>query len=249
MHEAQTNATANAIPFSPTDLVNAALIIVQHKLNEQNLTLRLHMAAHIPDQLQGNPRVLMDSLLDFLLPAIHEYHDCELHLTVHAISYIDKGTAVDVRAELRPDCNDLICQPAPAASVSGNILIVDDNPVHQVIAQGLLQDLGFSVTLANHGQEAIGCWLEQTFDMILMDCEMPVLDGYATTRIIREQESRDYSRIPVIALSAHGLNELRQKTVNAGMNDYIVKPLTREKLQAVIAHYLHVTDLRHDKSA
>lgn len=107
------------------------------------------------------------------------------------------------------------------------ILLVDDSAVHRKIALGILHRVGLQADVAADGREAIACLARATYDLVLMDCEMPVMDGYATTRLIRDPASpvRDHS-IPVIALTAHTSEADRCACFAAGMDDFVPKPLT-----------------------
>jgi signal transduction histidine kinase/DNA-binding response OmpR family regulator/HPt (histidine-containing phosphotransfer) domain-containing protein len=117
-----------------------------------------------------------------------------------------------------------------------NLLMAEDNTTNQIVAQMMIEQLGHSVKIANNGQEAIklaGC---ERFDLILMDCQMPVLDGYETTRIIRSGQATGVSpRIPIIALTAYAMPGDRAKVIDAGMDDYISKPFEAENLNAALA--------------
>jgi two-component system, sensor histidine kinase and response regulator len=118
------------------------------------------------------------------------------------------------------------------------ILLVEDNPVNQRVAQRLLQKLAADVTIANHGAEALERLAESTFDAVLMDCQMPVMDGFEATRLIRQST---HARIPIIALTAGAFQEDRDRCL-AEMDDYIVKPTTLERLADAVAHSLRASD-------
>ena len=131
---------------------------------------------------------------------------------------------------------DVPIAPAPVAidtPSSARILVVEDNHVNQLVALGQLQRLGHQPVLATSGVEALEALRETAFDLILMDVQMPEMDGYEATRRIRQMEGRA-SRVPVIAITAHALPGEREKCVAAGMNDYLAKPVSLEQLGAVI---------------
>jgi len=100
------------------------------------------------------------------------------------------------------------------------ILVVEDNIVNQEVAMGMLEMLGFRVNVADNGQEGINELQAENYDLVLMDCQMPVLDGYAATRQIRQMES-DLKSIPIIALTANAMTGDAEKCLNAGMDDYL----------------------------
>jgi len=129
---------------------------------------------------------------------------------------------------------------AGAATRSGHeprgvrVLVAEDNMINQVVAVSLLAHLGCTVDVAADGVEAVRRWSEGAFDLILMDCQMPEMDGYEATRRIRAAEAGE-GRIPIIALTANAMREDRDACLEAGMDDHIAKPVTEESLLAAIA--------------
>jgi two-component system sensor histidine kinase/response regulator len=119
---------------------------------------------------------------------------------------------------------------------SRHILLAEDNPVNQKVACRILEKFGYRVEVAADGQAAYAAWETGRFDLILMDCQMPVMDGYETTRRIRAQESG--SRIPIIALTAHAMKGADNECIAAGMDDYLSKPIDRDQLHAALARWL-----------
>ncbi|SDS48998.1 Signal transduction histidine kinase [Halopseudomonas xinjiangensis] len=120
------------------------------------------------------------------------------------------------------------------------ILLVEDNMVNQMVAKGMLSRLGYRVAVAEHGEAALDRLQEEDFELVLMDCNMPVMDGYETSRRMRA-DSR-WRNIPVVALTANALHEDRQRCEEAGMNDYLAKPFKREDLQALLEKWLGHTE-------
>jgi CheY-like chemotaxis protein/HPt (histidine-containing phosphotransfer) domain-containing protein len=119
------------------------------------------------------------------------------------------------------------------------VLLVEDNKVNQMVAQKMLEGLGCEVRLAANGREALEIWLSQRFDLILMDCQMPLMDGYtATSELRRHEESTGATRVPVVALTANALEGDRERCLAAGMDDYLSKPFRRETLGTVLARWL-----------
>jgi len=117
--------------------------------------------------------------------------------------------------------------PLKSKSAAGpQILVVEDNPDSQKLLEILLSEGGYSVTLAANGEEALQAMTRCSFDLTLMDCQMPILDGFATTRRIRE----DGGTMPIIALTAFGRTEEFQKCIDAGMDDCLTKPFRQRKL-------------------
>ena len=117
------------------------------------------------------------------------------------------------------------------------ILVVDDNVVNVTVVVHMLQKLGCAADVASNGLKALAMHAERRYDMVLMDCQMPELDGYeATTRIRRREASNE--RIPVIALTAHALQGEREKCFAAGMDDYLSKPIRPAALEAMLTQWI-----------
>jgi PAS domain S-box-containing protein len=121
-----------------------------------------------------------------------------------------------------------------------NILLAEDNAVNQTLAVRMLQKLGHSVVIACNGREALAKLEEQSFDLALMDVQMPEMDGLAATAAIRERESNGSTRLPIIALTAHAMSGDRQLCLEAGMDDYVPKPIDFKHLRQAIARIVHV---------
>ena len=120
------------------------------------------------------------------------------------------------------------------------ILLAEDNVVNQKVAARVLEREGFVVDVAHDGRQAVEAWRRGTYDLILMDCQMPQLDGYEATREIRreERESGGASRVPIIALTAHAMKGAAEDCRRAGMDDYLTKPLDREQLKRCLSQHL-----------
>jgi CheY-like chemotaxis protein len=120
------------------------------------------------------------------------------------------------------------------------VLLVEDNPVNQRVAQRLLQRLAAEVTIANNGEEALDRLAEGSFDAVLMDCQMPVMDGFTATARIRkaEQHSGLGKRLPIIALTANVRSEDRERCLAAGMDAHLGKPIVPSQLADCLGRYL-----------
>ena len=135
----------------------------------------------------------------------------------------------------------LVLTPPPAGDDRRpRILLAEDNVVNQKVAARVLEREGFVVDVAEDGRQAVDAWRRGTYDLILMDCQMPQLDGYEATREIRreERETGAVSRIPIIALTAHAMKGAADDCRRAGMDDYLTKPLDREQLKRCLAQHL-----------
>jgi signal transduction histidine kinase/CheY-like chemotaxis protein/HPt (histidine-containing phosphotransfer) domain-containing protein len=117
------------------------------------------------------------------------------------------------------------------------ILLAEDNLVNQKVARGTLERMGYKVDIVNNGAEAVGAWETGRYHLILMDCQMPVMDGYQATEEIRRRESRA-RRIVIIALTADAMKGAEQRCREAGMDDYLTKPLDRARLGEAIERHL-----------
>jgi signal transduction histidine kinase/ligand-binding sensor domain-containing protein/CheY-like chemotaxis protein len=131
--------------------------------------------------------------------------------------------------------------PVPTSGVRRpRILLAEDNVVNQKVASRVLEKEGFVVDIAADGRQAVEAWRRGTYDLILMDCQMPQLDGYEATREIRreERDTRSVRRIPIIALTAHAMKGAADDCRRAGMDDYLTKPLDREQLRRCLKEHL-----------
>jgi signal transduction histidine kinase/ligand-binding sensor domain-containing protein/CheY-like chemotaxis protein/HPt (histidine-containing phosphotransfer) domain-containing protein len=126
------------------------------------------------------------------------------------------------------------------------LLLAEDNAINQKVARGVLKKIGFDVDVVNNGAEAIAAWESGRYRLILMDCQMPVMDGYEAAREIRRREAGK-GRIPIIALTADAMKGTEQECREAGMDDYLTKPIDRVRLDEVIQR--HITHLTADSLA
>jgi CheY-like chemotaxis protein/HPt (histidine-containing phosphotransfer) domain-containing protein len=144
----------------------------------------------------------------------------------------------------------------------GRILLAEDNPVNQEVALGMLEALGCHADLASNGREVLEALEQKTYDLILMDCQMPEMDGFEATKHIREMEARNkgqqgsaltvrssnfaprisnfgqFSHLPIIAVTAHAITGDRERCITAGMDDYLSKPFVQDQLQAVLLRWM-----------
>jgi two-component system, sensor histidine kinase and response regulator len=129
--------------------------------------------------------------------------------------------------------------PVSSVRLRGRVLLVEDNVVNQLVAREMLSGLGCRVEVAGNGREALEALAASRFDAVLMDCQMPEMDGYQATRAIRESEHATVSaRLPIIALTANALDGDRDRCMEAGMDDYLAKPFKRDQLARVLTRYL-----------
>ncbi len=149
----------------------------------------------------------------------------------------------------RPARNKLIAadNKSPAAL---HILVAEDNQTNQEVITGMLEHIGCTATLVANGQEAVDAVAEKSYDLVLMDCQMPVLDGYQATAEIRRRENKEGRgyHIPIIALTANALEGDREKCLAAGMDDYIRKPFRQDDIHEILTHWSHEQQLLSHKN-
>lgn len=127
-----------------------------------------------------------------------------------------------------------------AAPLRRRILVVEDNAVNQEVTKEMLLMMGCRVEMANHGGDAVEAVGAQAYDLVLMDCQMPVMDGFEATAVIRRGEDRDRLkiRLPIIALTADAVEGDRERCLAAGMDDYLAKPFTQAELRSMLEKWL-----------
>src|SRR5262245_52096444 len=133
----------------------------------------------------------------------------------------------------------LLQDAAPA--VEGRILVAEDNPVNHEVALAMLESFGCRVDVVVTGHEAVEAVSRAAYDLILMDCQMPGMDGYAATRLIRRNERKGARRIPIVALTAHASHGDSATCFAAGMDDYLSKPYTQQDLRAIVQRWLSMS--------
>ncbi len=127
------------------------------------------------------------------------------------------------------------------------VLLVEDNAINVVVAKGLIQMFGPTVEVAENGQEALDMLTKQRFDLVFMDCQMPVMDGYECTRHIRDPQSSVLNhKIPVVALTANAMRGDKEACLAAGMDDYIAKPVEADMIQLTLKKWLSGDALQSD---
>ena len=124
-----------------------------------------------------------------------------------------------------------------ALMLNKHVLVVEDNDINAQVTEQMLKKLGFNATVVSDGEQALAHW-QQGFDLILMDCNMPRMDGYQATREIRKLERDGQSHIPIVALTANAMQEEREKCLSSGMDDYLAKPIRLHQLEAALKRNL-----------
>lgn len=134
-----------------------------------------------------------------------------------------------MESRIRSDVSD----PVSVSSAATRLLIVEDNPINQKLAERALLRLGFQADVTNDGREAVEAVKQTRYALILMDCMMPEMDGYAATRAIRALGG-EASSVPIVAFTADKTAGTRERCLEAGMNDYLNKPLNLDLLRDAI---------------
>ncbi len=167
-------------------------------------------------------------------------------MSVQSQPGLGSNFVLTIRAETCAEPAALAALPAPSTVLPNltftacRVLLVEDNEVNQIVAQAALERLGCQVDLANGGAKGVQAVTQQTYDLVLMDCQMPDVDGYEATRQIRQWERAQDSvrRLPIAALTAHALAGDREKCEAAGMDDYLSKPMSTSALEQVLLRWL-----------
>ncbi|OWV76603.1 hybrid sensor histidine kinase/response regulator [Rhizobium sp. R339] len=145
-------------------------------------------------------------------------------------------------ARLQAEAAVPVPQPAPApqkrAADFVDVLVAEDNEVNQIVFTQILQSTGLTFLVVNNGQEAVAAWESHTPRIIMMDVSMPVMNGHEATRTIREREKGQGHRVPIIGVTAHALESDRELCLDAGMDDYMSKPISPELLEEKIRQWL-----------
>jgi len=170
----------------------------------------------------------------------------QLHSSLASLMATQPGTATGPAGTASTRLPAIVQQPREKSRI-GRVLLVEDNPVNQELAHAMLIELGVQVVSAWSGEEALVKLAADRFEVVLMDCQMPKLDGYATTRRLRDWERRTgKERTPVIALTANALNGDAARCFDAGMDRYLSKPYTIEQLHRILESCVPDADPKTD---
>ncbi|HEX5718482.1 MAG TPA: ATP-binding protein, partial [Thermoanaerobaculia bacterium] len=151
-----------------------------------------------------------------------------------------RGSTFWIRVPLAPGAPPEKAKSAAHRPANARILTVEDNPINQVVITEHLKHLGYRVTAVGNGLEALEALAIEDYDLVLMDCQMPHLDGYEATERIRRLPGRT-GQVPIVALTAHAIKEELDRCLAVGMNDYITKPFRGEELQGKLERWLGVS--------
>jgi two-component system, sensor histidine kinase len=159
-------------------------------------------------------------------------------------SKLGEGSTFSFTLELSPAVSQNVATvkgsvvELPAREKPWRVLVGEDNQVNQIIISKMLEKIGVRCEVAGNGKEVIAALQSRSYDLVLMDCHMPEMDGYDATAFIRESKSIPDNRIPIIAMTANAMQGDREKTIAAGMDDYLSKPVDVKKLRETLAKWL-----------
>ncbi len=215
----------------PVDLILSDILMPQmdgcefsHRLRQMELTKNTKLVALTSDQLPGIAERINDAGFDaFVAKPVFRKDLYEILQVIFSSSRKEHRKAITLQM-----VHELINKEISA-------LLVEDNPLNQKLMSIMLKQMGCTHEIANNGKEAVDMLRIKTYDIILMDVQMPVMDGYEATRIIREEMK---ITTPVIALTAHVFKEEIQKCKDIGMNDYVPKPFEAKKLRETIQRWV-----------
>ncbi len=142
------------------------------------------------------------------------------------------------------EASPVVDVPAKPQALAWKLLLVEDNPVNQRVALAVLGKLGYQADLAANGAEAVTATAARPYDLVLMDCQMPVMDGFEATRRIREAQA-GARRVPIVAMTANAMQGDRERCLQAGMDDYIAKPVTLDTLRNALQRWLPAATTSH----
>ena len=165
----------------------------------------------------------------------------ELGATAYIVKPIRPSELLDAIIKAMGEAIESVAeQPTPPATPislgpSLRILVAEDNPINQMLAVRMLEKAGHNVAVANNGQEALAAISRETFDLVFMDVQMPLMDGFEATEQIRRQEKGSGFHVPIVAMTAHAMKGDRERCLAAGMDGYLAKPVQKAELFAAIA--------------
>lgn len=261
LRQVMINLVANAIKFTRDGRVTLEVLPARQRVNSDEVTLRFNVrdtgvgvpADEIPKIFSPFTQVSQGhepTVGTGLGLAISRRIIKALNGRIGADSQVGQGSSFWFEVPLRrvdePDSATTIS--VPSMKGLGRVLLAEDNPVNQTVILGQLQSLGVAVDPVFNGAEAVAAMAATRYDLVLMDCEMPVLDGFQAVAQIRAQEAARRSssgdprlpdpRVPIIAITAHGFQTDRERCRQAGMDDILVKPFDERQLGAMLDRWL-----------
>ena len=249
------NLVSNALKFTRQGEVKVSVDVVKNKTDSVDLKIT------VSDTGIGIPKTALETLFNAFTQAdgstTRKYGGTGLGLAIvsQLVEMMDGTLGVESEegsgssfwfiANFRctdevPEAVEKSVSEDEALQLNAKVLLVEDNPINQMVAMKMLQKVGLKAVLANNGVEALDILQEQSFDLVLMDCQMPEMDGFDATREIRKLDIKTlYEQpLPVIAMTANVMSGDRERCLEVGMDDYIGKPVQRDHLNAVLRKWL-----------
>lgn len=192
------------------------------------------------EQLRHIPRILISSMGPEMRDRAYEV-GCSAYLSkpVRQTSLLD-AVATLTKSEHHAKMDRPSVQSKRLKQLTGRVLLVEDNDVNRRVAVGHLRRMGITPDIAINGQEALDRLETEPYDLVLMDCQMPVMDGMESTRLLRQRESSEDAdkHTPIVALTAHAMEGDRERCIAVGMDDYLSKPFAHEELHDLLMRWL-----------
>ncbi|MEY4563473.1 MAG: hypothetical protein RLZZ618_2750 [Pseudomonadota bacterium] len=245
------NLVGNAVKFTES---GAVTVVVKHNAERGRARIAVHDTGVgiAPDEL----KLIFDAFHQADSSFTRRFAGTGLGLTIArdlaramggdlvATSQPARGSCFTVTLSLPQATVDLPLdiQATVPATLSGRVLLAEDNPVNALVAEAVLQKMGLEVEVVGDGAQALASFQARRPDLVLLDCQMPVMDGLEAARRMREHEQHHGGpSTPIVALTANALDGDREQSLLAGMDEHIAKPFRDEELQAVLARFLHRT--------
>ncbi len=249
------NLVSNALKFTREGDVKVGVDVIKQDAERVNLKVT------VSDTGIGIPQASLDTLFNAFTQAdgstTRKYGGTGLGLAIVSQLVEMMGGSLGVESEEGKgsvfwfvasfQCTDKVAVNVKQAvsneqvlQLNANILLVEDNPINQMVASKMLQKIGLKAVLANNGVEALDILQQQPFDLVLMDCQMPEMDGFDATREIRKLQikTKQNQPLPVVAMTANVMSGDKERCLEVGMDDYIGKPVQRDRLESVLKKWL-----------
>ncbi len=208
-------------------------IMLAQRLRQNPATIATPLILLTSAGRKGKPAEEADALFDAYL-----VKPARASMLLDTIVACLQGRAIEVATRAA----DALCKPDAAAAISGeaaslNVLVAEDNVVNQMVIRSMLESLRCAVTLAGNGREAVDLYGRGVFAVVLMDISMPEMDGVEATALIRKIQSKSGDKTPIIGVTAHAMQEDRQRCIDAGMDDYLPKPVKPDLLRKMLERW------------
>ncbi|GJP71179.1 hypothetical protein CLOP_g2025 [Closterium sp. NIES-67] len=234
------------VQFDLNALIEDCLSIFRAKAEQQNVELISFIQPQVPRVISGDPTRLRQALLSLLENALQKTDEGEVLIVV---ALDDRSTKPRLRIAVQDsgipmeaaERDALLHSELHTVTVPSDfrILVAEDNSISTKVIRGMLGKLNLDPDTASNGEEALEAMKAQRYDLVLMDCEMPILDGFSATQQLRAWEvSHQRIRTPVVALTAHILSEHKERARQAGMDGHMAKPVELSQLRELVEFWV-----------